>query len=104
MRKVVFVTIVSTDAAERSFFEAGLIDEVGFNIQPVLLGSGIRSALASDGSLRLHITGPRVELACLSYRPCSMIGRGAHSREAGGTSDILGDRLPRRRHCPAGVC
>jgi dihydrofolate reductase len=25
----------------RSFFEAGLIDEVGFNIQPVLLGSGI---------------------------------------------------------------
>jgi len=57
------VTIVSTDAAEfvrtlkrkrgkdiclmgggelaRCFFEAGLIDEVGFNIQPVLLGSGI---------------------------------------------------------------
>jgi dihydrofolate reductase len=25
----------------RSFFEAGLIDEIGFNIHPVLLGSGI---------------------------------------------------------------
>ena len=25
----------------RSFFEAGLIDEVGFNIHPVLLGAGI---------------------------------------------------------------
>jgi dihydrofolate reductase len=25
----------------RSFFEVGLIDEIGFNIQPVLLGSGI---------------------------------------------------------------
>jgi dihydrofolate reductase len=57
------VTIVRTDAAEflrdlkrqegrdicvmgggelaRSFFEAGLIDEIGFNIHPVLLGSGI---------------------------------------------------------------
>jgi dihydrofolate reductase len=58
------VTIVSTDAAEfvrelkqqpgkdiclmgggelaRPLFEAGLIDEIGFNIHPVLLGSGIR--------------------------------------------------------------
>jgi dihydrofolate reductase len=57
------VTIVSQDAAEfvrelkqragkdiclmgggelaRSLFEAGLIDEIGFNIHPVLLGSGI---------------------------------------------------------------
>jgi dihydrofolate reductase len=57
------VTIVSGDAAEfvrdlkqrdgkdiclmeggelaRSLFEAGLIDEIGFNIHPVLLGSGI---------------------------------------------------------------
>jgi dihydrofolate reductase len=57
------VTIVSGDATEfvrqlkgepgqdiclmgggelaRAFFEAGLIDEIGFNIQPVLLGSGI---------------------------------------------------------------
>ncbi len=57
------VTIVASDAVEfvrelkqkrgkdiclmgggqlaKSFFEAGLIDEVGFNIQPVLLGSGI---------------------------------------------------------------
>jgi dihydrofolate reductase len=25
----------------RSFFEAGLIDEIGFNIHPVLLGSGV---------------------------------------------------------------
>ena len=25
----------------KSFFEAGLIDEIGFNIHPVLLGSGI---------------------------------------------------------------
>jgi dihydrofolate reductase len=25
----------------KTFFEAGLIDEVGFNIHPVLLGSGI---------------------------------------------------------------
>jgi dihydrofolate reductase len=57
------VTVVSQDAAEfvrelkaqdgkdicvmgggelaRSLFEAGLIDEIGFNIHPVLLGSGI---------------------------------------------------------------
>jgi dihydrofolate reductase len=57
------VTIISGDAAEfvrqlkhqigkdiclmgggelaKSFFEAGLIDEIGFNIHPVLLGSGI---------------------------------------------------------------
>jgi dihydrofolate reductase len=57
------VTIISRDAAEfvrelkqrdgkvicvmgggelaRSLFEAGLIDEIGFNIHPVLLGSGI---------------------------------------------------------------
>jgi dihydrofolate reductase len=57
------VTIIATDAAEfvrglkqqdgkdiccmgggelaKSLFEAGLIDEIGFNIHPVLLGSGI---------------------------------------------------------------
>jgi dihydrofolate reductase len=76
------VAIVSTDAAEfvrqlkrkrgkdiclmgggelaRSFFEAGLIDEVGFNIHPVLLGSGIPlfHAMSRQIDLELLKCGP----------------------------------------------
>jgi dihydrofolate reductase len=35
------ICIMSGGALARPLFEAGLIDEIGFNIHPVLLGSGI---------------------------------------------------------------
>jgi dihydrofolate reductase len=76
------VTIVSTDATEfvrqlkgqrgkdiclmgggelaRSFFEAGLVDEVGFNVQPVLLGSGIPL---------FHEMTRQIDLTLLECRP-----------------------------------
>jgi dihydrofolate reductase len=71
------VTIVSRDAAEfvrelkerdgkdiclmgggelaRSLFEAGLIDEIGFNIHPVLLGTGIPLFHPMSGQIDLEL-------------------------------------------------
>lgn len=76
------VTLVATDAAEfvrelkeqngkdiclmgggelaRSLFEAGLIDEIGFNIHPVLLGSGIPL---------FHPMTSQIDLELLECRP-----------------------------------
>ena len=76
------VTIVSEDAAEfvrglkqhdgkdiclmgggelaRSLFEAGLIDQIGFNIHPVLLGSGIPL---------FHTMSRQIDLELLECRP-----------------------------------
>jgi dihydrofolate reductase len=44
----------------RSLFEAGLIDEIGFNIHPVLLGSGIQL---------FHPMTHRIDLELLECRP-----------------------------------
>ncbi|HEV7643206.1 MAG TPA: dihydrofolate reductase family protein [Pyrinomonadaceae bacterium] len=44
----------------RSFFEAGLIDEIGFNIHPVLLGSGIPL---------FHEMSRQIDLELLECRP-----------------------------------
>ena len=44
----------------RSFFEAGLIDEMGFNIHPVLLGSGIPL---------FHEMTRQIDLTLLECRP-----------------------------------
>ena len=44
----------------RSLFEAGLIDEIGFNIHPVLLGSGVPL---------FHPMSPQIDLELLSCRP-----------------------------------
>jgi dihydrofolate reductase len=44
----------------KSLFEAGLIDEVGFNIHPVLLGSGIPA---------FHPMTRRIALELLTSRP-----------------------------------
>jgi dihydrofolate reductase len=44
----------------RSFFEAGLIDEIGFNIHPVLLGSGIPL---------FHPMSRQIDLELLDCRP-----------------------------------
>lgn len=44
----------------KSFFEAGLIDEIGFNIHPVLLGSGIPLYLEMNR---------RIDLELLECRP-----------------------------------
>jgi dihydrofolate reductase len=44
----------------RHFFEAGLIDEIGFNIHPVLLGSGIPL---------FHEMGRQIDLELLECRP-----------------------------------
>jgi dihydrofolate reductase len=44
----------------RSFFEAGLIDEIGFNIHPLLLGSGIPL---------FHEMDRQIELELLECRP-----------------------------------
>jgi len=44
----------------RSLFDAGLIDEIGFNIHPVLLGSGIPL---------FHPMGRQVDLELLECRP-----------------------------------
>jgi dihydrofolate reductase len=38
----------------RSLFEAGVIDEVGFNMHPVLLGSGV--PLFRDAGRRIGLT------------------------------------------------
>lgn len=39
----------------RSFFEAGLIDEIGFNIHPVLLGAGARLFYEMDHRINLRL-------------------------------------------------
>jgi dihydrofolate reductase len=44
----------------RALFEAGLIDEVGFNIHPVLLGSGVPL---------FHPMGRQIDLELLECRP-----------------------------------
>ncbi len=44
----------------RSFFEAGLIDEIGFNIHPILLGSGTRL---------FHEMNRQIDLELLECRP-----------------------------------
>ena len=76
------VTLVTTDAAEfvrnlkqqpgkgiclmgggefaRSLFEADLVDEVGFNIHPILLGSGIPAFLDPGHTIRLELKESRV--------------------------------------------
>jgi dihydrofolate reductase len=76
------VTVISSDAVEfvrelkrqkgkdiclmgggelaRSLFEAGLIDEIGFNIHPVLLGSGVPL---------FHPMGRQIDLELLECRP-----------------------------------
>lgn len=46
----------------RSFFEAGLIDEVGFNIHPILLGSGIPLFLEMKRQVNLEL------LECKAFR------------------------------------
>lgn len=43
----------------RSLFEAGLIDEVGFNIHPVLLGSGIPLFHPMNRQVNLELRGCR---------------------------------------------
>jgi dihydrofolate reductase len=40
----------------RSLFEADLIDEVGLNVQPVLLGSGVRTFLDPGHRIKLELT------------------------------------------------
>jgi dihydrofolate reductase len=40
----------------RSLFEADLIDEVGLNVHPVLLGSGVPAFLDSGRRIRLELT------------------------------------------------
>ena len=40
----------------RTFFEAGLIDEIGFNIHPVLLGRGIPLFHGMDRQINLELT------------------------------------------------
>ena len=76
------VTLVTTDAANfvrslkqlpgkgiclmgggefaRSLFEADLVDEVGFNIHPILLGSGIPAFLDPGHTIKLELTESRV--------------------------------------------
>ena len=44
----------------RSLFEAGLIDEIGFNVHPVLLGSGIPL---------FHPMSRQIDLELLECRP-----------------------------------
>jgi dihydrofolate reductase len=39
----------------RSLFEAGVIDEVGFNIHPILLGSGIPSFHRMTNQINLEL-------------------------------------------------
>lgn len=39
----------------KTFFEAGLIDEIGFNIHPVLLGSGVPLFLEMDKQIDLEL-------------------------------------------------
>ena len=87
------VTLVRTDAADfvrgltrrkgkdicvmgggdfaRSLFEAGLIDEVGINVHPVLLGSGARLFLDPGRRVGLRLTECRpMQKGCvmLTYR------------------------------------
>ena len=43
----------------RTFFEAGLIDEIGFNIHPVLLGRGVPLFLDMDVQVNLELVESR---------------------------------------------
>jgi riboflavin biosynthesis pyrimidine reductase len=54
----------------RSLFEAGVIDEIGFNIHPVLLGSGIPQDVAADRPRVDRIEGlkERVRLCFVSNK------------------------------------
>ena len=55
----------------RSLFEAGLIDEIGFNIHPVLLGSGIPlfHPMSRQTDLELLECRPfKNGCVCLTYR------------------------------------
>ncbi|MFL6468149.1 MAG: dihydrofolate reductase family protein [Pyrinomonadaceae bacterium] len=50
----------------RSLFEAGVIDEVGFNIHPVLLGGGIPAFHKMSGQIDLELTECRaMESGCV---------------------------------------
>ena len=40
----------------KSLFEAGVIDEVGFNIHPILLGSGIPSFHRMTSEIKLELS------------------------------------------------
>ncbi len=44
----------------KSLFEAGLIDEIGLNIQPILLGRGIPLFLEMNQQINLELTETRV--------------------------------------------
>ena len=55
----------------RSLFEAGLIDEVGFNIHPVLLGSGIPLFHPMSRQIDLELRECRAfknGCVCITYR------------------------------------
>ena len=50
------IVVMSGGNFARSLFEAGVIDEIGFNIHPVLLGSGVPAFLDSGARINLELT------------------------------------------------
>ena len=50
------ILVMSGGNLARSLFEAGVIDEVGLNIHPVLLGSGVPAFLDAGARVNLELT------------------------------------------------
>jgi dihydrofolate reductase len=65
------IIVMSGGNLARSLFEAGLIDEVGLNIHPVLLGSGVPAFLDAGRRVGLELTECRaIDGGCIlvTYR------------------------------------
>lgn len=65
------ICIMGGGLLAKSLFEAGLIDEIGFNVHPVLLGSGIPLFYEMDRQINLELTECKpLKNGCvvLSYR------------------------------------
>jgi dihydrofolate reductase len=65
------ITVFGGGEFARSLFEVGLIDEVGFNVHPVLLGSGVPAFLDARARIKLELRECRpIDGGCvlLTYR------------------------------------
>jgi len=77
------ICVMGGGVLARSLFEAGLIDEIGFNIHPVLLGSGIPLFLEMTKQIDLELVKcQELKNGCvmLTYRVKHSARKGNHKR------------------------
>lgn len=94
------ICIMGGGLLAKPLFEADLIDEIGFNIHPVLLGSGIPLFHEMNHQVNLELTDCRTfKNGCVLvvYR-VKPPGKKTGKRTAKGTSD----KVPRKRSGPKG--